>query len=540
VIITSRSPSWSGVAATIALDVFTRAESLDLLRAEIPAIGGREAEQIAAALGDLPLALAQAIGVMTTDAVPPDEYLHLIDTSIARLARTGKPAGYPSSLAASVGVALDRLDSEDRAAGQLMRISAWLGPEPIPVWLLATSARTLPAPLREIAADGLGLRQAIGLAARYGMIRSSGDSFTLHRLTQAIIRADHTPPGEYGRNLIEAVLIAAQPGNPGDPGSWPRWGEILPHLLATDPATTDNTDVMWLAGSAVWHLRERGAYGEALTIAQTLHKAWGRRHGPDHRNVLDMAYNVASILEDVRDYPAARVLLEDTLARRRRLLGDDAPGTLDAAAVLALVYMRTGAYQQARALGEDTLERQRRILGDDDPSTLGSANNVAVNLRALGMHERARALDDDTLARKRRVLGDDHPSTLNTANGLAIDLRELGMHEQARILDEDALVRSRRVLGDDHPSTLISANNLAVDLSALGLHAQARALDEDTLARRRRVLGDDHLDTLSSGNNLARDLRALGMHVEARALDEDVLARRRRAKGDEHPDPEPA
>jgi hypothetical protein len=37
----------------------------------------------------------------------------------------------------------------------------------------------------------------------------------------------------------------------------------------------------------------------------------------------------------------------------------------------------------ARELNEDTLARRRRILGEDHPDTLASANNLAIDLRAL-------------------------------------------------------------------------------------------------------------------------------------------------------------
>ena len=74
---------------------------------------------------------------------------------------------------------------------------------------------------------------------------------------------------------------------------------------------------------------------------------------------------------------------------------------------------------------EDTLARRRRVLGEDHPDTLKSANNLASDLRALGEHQAARELDEDTLARRRRVLGGDHPNTMKSANNLAADLRAL-------------------------------------------------------------------------------------------------------------------
>jgi hypothetical protein len=152
-------------------------------------------------------------------------------------------------------------------------------------------------------------------------------------------------------------------------------------------------------------------------------------------------------------------------------------------------------------LDEDTLARRRRDLGEDHPDTLAAASGLAVSLRAAGEYQAARELDEDTLARRRHVLGEDHPDTLAAASGLAISLRAVGGHpgtvtsagnlasighpgeyQAARELGEDTLARRRRVLGEDHPDTLTSAHGLAISLRGVGEHQAARELDEDTLA----------------------------------------------------------
>lgn len=46
-----------------------------------------------------------------------------------------------------------------------------------------------------------------------------------------------------------------------------------------------------------------------------------------------------------------------------------------------------GDHQAARDLNEDTLARRRRVLGEDHPDTLTSADNLAVSPRALGVTE---------------------------------------------------------------------------------------------------------------------------------------------------------
>ena len=105
---------------------------------------------------------------------------------------------------------------------------------------------------------------------------------------------------------------------------------------------------------------------------------------------------------------------------------------------------------------EDTLARRRRVLGEDHPDTLASADNLAFSLQGVRGHA-ARELGEDTLARRRRVLGEDHPDTLTSADNLVMILGRVGEHRAARELAEDTLARRRRVLGEDHPDTGASA-----------------------------------------------------------------------------------
>src|SRR5918995_1068308 len=64
VLITSRSPGWGALGGRLEVDVLTRAETIALLRARIPGMEVELADQLAAELGDLPLAAAQAAGYM--------------------------------------------------------------------------------------------------------------------------------------------------------------------------------------------------------------------------------------------------------------------------------------------------------------------------------------------------------------------------------------------------------------------------------------------------------------------------------------------
>ena len=61
---------------------------------------------------------------------------------------------------------------------------------------------------------------------------------------------------------------------------------------------------------------------------------------------------------------------------------------------------KLGELQAARELDQDTLDRRRRVLGEDHPDTLRSTANVAADLHALGEVEAARELDQDILNRR--------------------------------------------------------------------------------------------------------------------------------------------
>ena len=132
-------------------------------------------------------------------------------------------------------------------------------------------------------------------------------------------------------------------------------------------------------------------------------------------------------------------------------------------------------------LDEHTLARRRRVLGEDHPDTLTSASNLVMLLGRLGEHQAARELAEDILARRRRVLGEDHPDTLTSAFILVGVLTGLGEYQAAKELNEDILARRRRVLGDGHRDTMISAS-FALILSGLAADPKAREVMETVIA----------------------------------------------------------
>ena len=536
VLITSRAHGWDEIAVSVEVDVLARTESVAIFQRRVRGLGHADADRLAAQLGDLPLAIVQAAGLMAESGMPATQYLHLLAARSNELLDQGVPTSYPHSLAAAIEITIGRLAAEDPVAAELASVCAFLAPEPIPVDVLTGAPDRLSEALAARFADPLAWRQTLARLSRQSLARIDDRGLQLHRLIQAILRNRLTETDAAAtRSRAEAILAAADPKDPADPATWPRWARLMPHVLASRLSTTADPGLRRLACDACYYLLAHGDAHTCRELASGLYQQWRTRLGDDDQHVLTIAHCLAWAQQVLGLYAATRELDEDTLARCRRVLGEDHPSTLASATSLAIGLRELGDYRAARELDEDTLARRRRVLGEHHPDTLISASNLAITLHELGEVQAARELSEDTLARRRRVLGEDHPDTLASANNLARHLGELGEVQAARELDEDTLARRRRVLGEHHPSTLDSACNLAIDLRELGDHQAARTLDEDTLARRRRVLGEDNPRTLESATNLAASQRELGHHQAARELDEDTLARYRRVLGEHHP-----
>jgi NB-ARC domain/Domain of unknown function (DUF4062) len=273
VMITSRNPGWHELATPVRVDVFDRGESITLLRHRAPQLTDEQAGRVAEALGDLPLALAQAGAYLADTATGVQDYLTLLAERTSELLAQGASATYLVSLAASTQITLDRLAAQSPAALQLLILAAYLAPEPIPLTLFTTHPAQLPDALATRAGDPLAFTALTRLLRQHGLARLEPATLQLHRLLAAILRTPPHPSQDLP-TLAVRLLRAAVPANPRDnPPAWPAWRQLLPHVLvATDRhrnLTGVEEDVAWLLTRAAEYLQTRGEPGPARPLFRT-------------------------------------------------------------------------------------------------------------------------------------------------------------------------------------------------------------------------------------------------------------------------------
>ena len=198
----------------VEVDVLARAESVALLVNRVPGLAEAEAGRVARALGDLPLAIAQAAGYMHRHRHP----CRRVPGPAGRPGRAGPGSGPPSpyrrSLAAVTQLAFDRLGAEDPAAADLAAVCAFLAPEPVPAAWFPRAAAVLPAPLGGAAADPVAWRDVLARVRQHALARLDQRGLQMHRLTQAIVRG-YLPSARAAavRAAAAAVLVASHPGD---------------------------------------------------------------------------------------------------------------------------------------------------------------------------------------------------------------------------------------------------------------------------------------------------------------------------------------
>ena len=544
---TTRRADWEGAGwAHVPVGVFEREQSISILLDRTDQTNREAADGIAGALGDLPVAVAQAAATARHDRYTLAAYLDMLKrTALEEGVRRREGDEYPEAVGVALWLAfqsaLERIEDRSPRRGEVARTQLGV--------LSVLAATGVPARWLE-ALDGVS---ADARGALSGLIESSvcqlsedRSKVMIHGLQGRAIREEwRAEPETWGRveeaaaGLLGAVDVTAIPVR-DSAGRRREALDLVEQLRAAagqahskglfaHPRTAD------ALAHALWYATELGRPQVAVSLADAV-DLLDETLGPDHPRTLTARGNLASAYLSAGRLEQAIELHEQNLAEALRVLGPDHPDILSSRNNLAYAYESAGRLEQAIELHEQNLADRERILDPNHPNILASRNNLASAYLSAGRLEQAIELHEQNLAEALRVLGPDHPDTLASRNNLANAYESAGRLNEAIELHEQNLADRERVLGPDHPDTLASRNNLANAYESAGRLNEAIELHEQNLADRERVLGADHPDTLASRNNLASAYRSAGRLNEAIELHEQNLAGRERVLGADHPD----
>lgn len=535
IIVTSRNPDWERVATPLPVNVFEREESIELLQKRSPDLSPADADLLAAALGDLPLAVEQAGAWRAVTGMLVEEYLELLEQRSPEILHLDPAPDYPVTVAAAWDISLGRIKEKNPGARELLDICACMAPEPVPLSMLR-KGRGITADLDAILGETIKLSRAIRALTQFSLVKLDlrTDTLQMHRLLQNVLLAKLGPEErERMRNAAHQLLATAKPGHYASFKEWPAYQALLPHVLSSQAVTNTDSNVRELVYDTVLFLYYWGDHEGAADLARQAYDAWHAASGEQNIHVIRISKVLAFLLRVVGQAAESIQLNEDALELSRRA-DVEQEDLIDSMIELADARRFQGRFAEARDLGQEATERARSHLGLDDQITLRAAHSWGVDLRLCGQFREALPMDQETARLRDELFGPASSLTLNTLNAVATDIRESGDYPGARAFQEDLHRQAREALGDDNFLTLRIAGNLAVCRRRDGAITDAAKLSDETLNSFVAGLGRNHPDSLSMAINVSIDRRVTGDLDGSRLLGDDTMDRCAKRFGPDH------
>ncbi len=504
ILLTSRTASWNtwGISESVQLGPMLPEEAMNFLFKRTGRLKSDPAERFAAMtlaqeLGNFPVALEQAGAYLAATHRTFREYLHELSPQLKPSRDPSAPAlpgntrtkgnGCPASVISTWALSVDEIDKESASSADLLRVSAFLFPDRIPLDLLVKGAPALGPNLEKLVSPRTGdgadipsprLDAALDILARFGLISWDLDhqSFSLTPLAQEAAKRgmDDLTKREWAERAVRALHRA------------------LP------PPEEDNSLFLEMM------------LQQALAVAGI-----GQEWHCDFLEAGQLVHRLGQWLRAYRSYAAAEVRLKQALEIYVRVMGNTSPEFAMGLRDLAMLYLAQDNFQEAEPLLKKALAVAQKAHPPDHPVQAMFLTSLARCHHAVGRYAEAEPLYREALTIRKRGLSSDHPDLaagLNNAAALYFDLRRF---EEAAPLLEQALAIARKTLPQDHPDLAICLLNLAALYYGLKQYERAEPHYREAVAIREQRWSEDPLGLVDSLEYYGRVLRKLGRGREA-------------------------
>jgi tetratricopeptide (TPR) repeat protein len=500
------------------------------------------ASQISVELGGLPLALDQAGAYVEETGCRLEDYLKLYRRRHDDLLRRRGSAGpnHPNSVATTFAISFEKVERENEAAADLLRLSAFLYPDEIPEEILESGASELGPILGPVARDQLRLNAAFAEALKYSLVKRDPDAMTLqiHRLVQVVLKngMDESTKKVWAERAIKVTYLAFPEWE--GVNKWAKYKRWLPQAFACADLAAEQKlksgELAWVINQAASYLLERGIYQHVGPLCRMAVRIWEEVYGPANLDVAAGLNNLAGFYHVTGEHARAEPIYKRALAIKQRALGPGHPDVASGLKSLASLYREQGKYAEAEPLFQQALTIREKALGPEHPDVAASLNGLAVLLSDQGRYAEAEPLYQRALAIRETALGKLHPDVAMTLSNMAVVFGLQGRHTEAEALLNRALAISEAAVGANHPDVATCLSNLAKLYMEQGYHSKAEPYLQRALEIRTNSLGPEHPGVAAVLKNYSMLLReqkritaAKEMEGRARAILEAHAKRNR-------------
>jgi tetratricopeptide (TPR) repeat protein len=216
----------------------------------------------------------------------------------------------------------------------------------------------------------------------------------------------------------------------------------------------------------------------------------------------EILLSMGKTLSVAGEFELARGHLEEALAIREELYGDDHLLTVDALKELGSAYVIASQVEPSRVeRSKRVLDVRMRDLGPEHNQTLVAMNDYALALDDLNRDDEAIPVYEEAIEMARATLGPDSEREATLLHNFAAVMEQRDAARSEEMYREALRIRAK-VLGPEHSRTLLAANSLASFYWSADRLDEAEPIYVETLAARIELLGETHPHTLNSMDNL--------------------------------------
>ncbi|KAL4937603.1 hypothetical protein BDV06DRAFT_226801 [Aspergillus oleicola] len=546
ILITTRNKSAAvkftkGVAnALVEVKVMNNEESKRLIKNSVTdhIIEEDEMDGLSELLGNLPLAIVQAVAFMQENTISVGEYIELYndseETSMDLLCEPfetlGRDTGVPNAVATTLIMSIDQIKDQDPKAIEVLQLIAFLDRNDVPKSLIQHKIKR-----------ALDLTKALGTLKAFSLIVAINNkgNFSFHRLVQLVLRKWLIRESKYEELSIQAMELLDQVYPDANFENWGVCASYLPHAQSVLSALPE---VEGEAREKRIHLQEgisyyfwsQGCYSEAEKLDVLILEERKVQLGPGHPETLDVMSALTATYADQARYGEAEELSLFILETRKKTLGPRHRHTLDTMASLASIYQSQFRPEEAIKLRIEVYEASKREFGDDDEETITAMTNLGNLYLEQEKPDEAAHLIQRAYRWRNKTQGPKHKDTLVCASYLATLYRNQGKLREAEEMTRSVLRTSEVVLGAYHPETWIRKTNLANLYIELGKLDEAEEQLSQRIQEMEERNGNCH-DILNQKLGLAEVYRAKGEQRKVEGLERETAHASIEALGSDHP-----
>ena len=480
ILITSRAYTFQnlGILKPREVSVLTPTAALEFLLKRTQREGtaeSEEAEALAKELGYLPLALEQAAAYIAENQSSFKNYLasyrrqglKLLDKQGPILG--GSEQQQKRTVATAWSLNFADVEKNSPASADLLRLSAFLAPDAIPLELLEKGStemgdRLAPA-LAKAKDDLLVIDELLKPLASYSLIRRNPETrgFSIHPLVQDVIKDGMTSKDRklWAERAVETVN-ATFPNFEFQ--NWSDCDRLISHsLVCADLINShklESETAARLLHQAATYLYERARSAEAEMLFRYALDIYTRVFDAEDEHTATTLNNLGSVYWSQGRYAEAEPSYQRALNIREKVLGPEHADTASTLNNLATLYHRQRKYGQAEPLYLRALQVAEKALGGEHPNLASAFDNLGSLYTAQRRYHEAEPFLRRALSIREKTCGTDHPDTAVSLNNIALWYLKQKRYTEAETSCRRAIEIAQKALGLGHPRVALYAENL--------------------------------------------------------------------------------